>query len=131
MNQVRLGDIEAAHFPREVFLSDREPAPELTALFHGYTVATAEPNSFATNYPGVVLNSFTTGRRNTNQAIVLSYKLKPGTILRLVVFGLILSVVLSLVIWLKTWDLQTAFAAFGAMTLFLTIPLNVIFWMTE
>ncbi|KAH7016961.1 hypothetical protein EDB80DRAFT_888261 [Ilyonectria destructans] len=131
VSAVCLNEIEADHFPREVFLSGREVSPELTALFNGYTVAFGTTVPFAAKYPDMITGSMTASNGNVNKVIAVSYKLKQGTVLWLVISGLIVSVLVSLVLGLKMRNIQVAFAAFGAMTLVMTVPLNVIFRMTE
>lgn len=129
--QVCLNEIEAGHFPREVFLSGRDVSTELTALFNGYTVAFGTTTPFAVKYPDVITGSMTANNDNVNKVIAVSYKLKQGIVLWLVISGLIVSVLVSLVLGLKMRNIQVALAAFGAMTLVMTVPLNVIFRMTE
>jgi len=129
--QVSLNGIEARYFPREVFLSEPEASPELTALFKGYTVTFGTTIPFAAKYPDMITGRMMASNSNINKAIIVSHELKQGAVLRLVVFGLVMLVLVSLIIGLKMGNIQVAFAAFGAMTLIMTMPLNVIFWMTQ
>ncbi|KAH8736369.1 hypothetical protein BGZ61DRAFT_441889 [Ilyonectria robusta] len=123
--------MEAGRFPREVFLSGREVSIELTALFNGYTVAFGTTAPFAAKYPDMITESMTANNGNVNKVIAVSHKLKQGIMIWLVISGLIVSVLVSLALGLKMRNIQVAFAAFGAMTLVMTVPLNAIFRMTE
>lgn len=121
-----MDDIEPDRFPREVLLFDREVSPELTALFKGYaiTASTTTAPSAATYLDRI------TGS-NVNKVLAVSYRLKHSIVLRLVVFGLIISLIISSILGVKMSNIQVAFTTFGAMTLVMTVPLNVIFWMTK
>ncbi len=73
----------------------------------------------------------TTSHGNTSRVLAVSYKLKQGTVLRLVVFSLVIFMLISLVLGLKMGSIEVAFTAFGAMTLVMTVPLSVIFGMMK
>lgn len=129
--QVCLNEMEAGRFPRVVFLSGREVSIELTALFNGYTVAFGTTAPFAAKYPDMITESMTANNGNVKKVIAVSHKLKQGIMIWLAISGLIVSVLVSLALGLKMRNIQVAFAAFGAMTLVMTVPLNAIFRMTE
>ncbi len=73
----------------------------------------------------------TTSHGNTGRVLAVSYKLKQGTVLRLVVLSLVVFMLISLVLGLKVGSIEVAFTAFGAMTLVMTVPLGVIFGMVK
>ncbi|KAF4466464.1 hypothetical protein FALBO_6678 [Fusarium albosuccineum] len=122
LSTAHVDNFELSQGPQEVVLRSRQLAQDLSALLAGHDDISAVDN-FATEYPHVI-----TGAAFGN-VVVVSYEIKRKAMSYLLVIGLMASALVGLALGISRASIEVGFTVFGGMTILVTAPMGVVFWM--
>ncbi|KAJ3545349.1 hypothetical protein NM208_g2556 [Fusarium decemcellulare] len=122
LSMPHVDNTNASQCLRQVVLYNRQMALELSTLMAGHDNISAVDN-FATEYPRAITGAV------CGDVLAVSYEIKKKALFYLLVIGLAVSALVGLILGVSRASIEVGFTVFGGMTILVTAPLGVVFWM--